>query len=96
MFFGSSLKETELKQRGCVMLECFERCCVSICLCELANPSHHSDRLLVLLVFVLLVLSGPVCSGSDLQLQSSTNRLLSFLALGLHETFGFGCANKLR
>lgn len=74
MFFG--LKETKLKQRGCVMLECFKRCSVSVS--ELANPSHGSDRLLVLLVFVLLVLSGPVCSRSDLQLtlQSSTNRLL--------------------
>lgn len=87
----------QLKHRGCVMLECFERCSVSICLSELANPSHGSDRLLVLLVFVLLVLSGPVGSRRDLRLtlQSSTNRLLLFVALGLQETFGVGYANKL-
>lgn len=50
----------------------------SICLLEFAHPSQGSDRWLVLLVFVLLVLSGPVGSRSDLQLmlQSSTNRLL--------------------
>lgn len=72
MFFGYSLKETKLQQHGCVMLECFECCSVSICLPALI---HHRP---VLLVFVLLVLSGPVGSRGDLQLtlQSSTNRLL--------------------
>lgn len=77
MFFGYNLKETKLKQH-CVMLECFEGCSVSICLSQFAEPSQGSDRWLVLLVFVLLVLSGPVGSRSDLQLtlQSSTNRLL--------------------
>lgn len=88
----------QLTQRGCVT-ECFEHCSVSICLSEFANPSHGSDWLLVLLVFGLLFLSGPVCSRSDLQLrlQSSTNILvlLYFVASGLNKTFCSGYANKL-
>lgn len=42
---------------------------------EIANPSDGPDRSPALLVFVLLLLSGPACSRSDLQpvFQSGAN-----------------------
>lgn len=79
IFVGRCLKETQLKQRGRVLLECFffffPAAAFLFAFSEIANPSDGPDRSPALLVFVLLLLSGPACSRSDLQpvFQSGAN-----------------------